>query len=108
MIFWMNLYRSGYYHRDGKPGTLPWHPGDVYASREAALDDVDHEAPYLGTVWFAVDVGAVPLLPHEITPYNEASKPLSMLYTREQLRLESATQGKGLDFRSWMVSCKRK
>lgn len=56
MKAWINLYASGHYHRLGKRNTMNLHPGDMYATEEAAKADIDKEAPYLGTV--AVDIPA--------------------------------------------------
>lgn len=48
---WCNLYQQGWYHRAGKPGTMTLHPGDLYPTREDALADIDHDAPYVGTAF---------------------------------------------------------
>lgn len=50
MRVYMNLYAQGWYHRQGKEGTMAFHPGDLYPDYGAAKADIDPEAPYLGTV----------------------------------------------------------
>lgn len=50
MRLWVNLYRQGWYHRAGKPGTMNIHPGDMYATFDKAIADIDPDAPYVGTV----------------------------------------------------------
>lgn len=49
---WMNLYRAGYFHREGKPGCVDIHPGDCYASREEAMADIEPRSHYVATVPF--------------------------------------------------------
>lgn len=54
----MNIYRSGHFHRKGKPGMFDRHGGDLYPTREAALADIDRSlsAGYVATtdaiVWY--------------------------------------------------------
>jgi hypothetical protein len=53
---WMNIYRSGFYHRAGKPSMYDRHPGDLYPTRAAAIADIDPAARHLyvctcRTVW---------------------------------------------------------
>jgi hypothetical protein len=47
IVGWQNIYRSGHFHRCGKPGMFDRHPGDLYASRAAAMADVDQAAKHL-------------------------------------------------------------
>lgn len=52
---WVNIYRAGYYHRAGKPNSYDRHPGDLYPTRRAALDDIEPAHLYVATVpvsWF--------------------------------------------------------
>jgi hypothetical protein len=49
---YMNLYKAGWFHRLGKPGTVDLHPGDFYLSAEKAQADVDRPELYVGTVGF--------------------------------------------------------
>lgn len=51
-ISWMNIYRSGYFHREGKPETLDCHSGDFYDTEEQAKAVIDPPSHYLGTVSF--------------------------------------------------------
>ncbi len=57
MRVYMNLYAQGWYHRQGKEGTMAFHPGDLYPDYGSAVADIDPEAPYLGTV--GVDIPEV-------------------------------------------------
>ncbi len=47
---YMNIYRSGWFHREGKPNTLDRHAGDLYDSREQAMADIDPPSHYIATV----------------------------------------------------------
>lgn len=49
-VAYVNLYLSGYYHRAGKPGQFNVHPGDLYPTAVQAINDIDPDAPYVGTV----------------------------------------------------------
>ena len=49
---WMNVYRSGWFHRAGKPLTLDIHAGDFYCSEESARAAIDPPAAYVATVPF--------------------------------------------------------
>jgi hypothetical protein len=51
-VMWMNVYRSGWFHRKGKPGTVDRHAGDFYESREAAVRDIEPASHYIATVPF--------------------------------------------------------
>lgn len=46
----MNIYRSGFFHRAGKPSAFDRHAGDMYATREAALADINPASHYVDTV----------------------------------------------------------
>jgi hypothetical protein len=50
VVGWQNIYRSGYYHRCGKPGMYDRHPGDLYPTRDAAERDVEPPEQYVTTV----------------------------------------------------------
>lgn len=47
----INLYRSGWFHRKGKPNTYDAHPGDLYPTAQLAMQDIDPKARdlYIGT-----------------------------------------------------------
>lgn len=49
-VIYMNLYKSGWFHRCGKPLTLDRHAGDCYTSRAQALADIDPPSHYITTV----------------------------------------------------------
>lgn len=48
--YYVNLYRSGHFHRANKPGQFNVHPGDLYPTWEAAIADIDHSGVYFATV----------------------------------------------------------
>lgn len=62
MRVYMNLYAQGWYHRQGKEGTMAFHPGDLYPDYGAAKADIDTEAPYLGTVGVDIPEGMVEVM----------------------------------------------
>ncbi len=47
---WMNVYRSGWFHREGKPDTLNRHAGDLYTDYDHAIRDIDPVSHYIATV----------------------------------------------------------
>lgn len=47
---WINIYRSGYFHRKGKPDTVDRHAGDMYESKELALANIQPMSAYVDTV----------------------------------------------------------
>jgi hypothetical protein len=47
---YINLYRSGWFHRQGKPGAFDLHAGDVYPTLESAQHDIEPRTHYLATV----------------------------------------------------------
>lgn len=47
---WINLYRSGHFHRCGKPHVAERHAGDVYLDEAAARADIDPPELYIATV----------------------------------------------------------
>jgi hypothetical protein len=58
---YINIYRSGLYHTPGKPGAYDRHPGDIYATEAAAIEDiyphshyVDHRPGYVGGTDYAI------------------------------------------------------
>jgi hypothetical protein len=57
---YINLYRAGWYHRQGKPNTTNLHGGDVYTSERLAMENAEPDRGYITTVPFEVDMpGAV-------------------------------------------------
>lgn len=46
----INIYRSGYFHREGKPGNMDRHSGDVYAEYEEAVKHIDPPTHYVSTI----------------------------------------------------------
>lgn len=83
MIVFMNLYRQGWYHRAGKPGTMRFHGGDLYPTREAAVADIDPAAPYIGTVPVTVSMASLPEV-GMIEPYPAESSPIPLRVTRKE------------------------
>lgn len=47
---YMNIYRSGYFHRENKPGMLNRHAGDIYTDREEAVKQIFPRSHYICTV----------------------------------------------------------
>lgn len=43
----VNIYRSGMFHREGKPTAYNRHPGDIYPTQDEALQDIDPRAAHL-------------------------------------------------------------
>lgn len=49
---YMNVYRAGFYHRQGKPGHCNIHAGDFFTSRVDAEAHVEPDKGYITTVSF--------------------------------------------------------
>lgn len=84
MRFYVNLYHQGWYHRAGKPGCMSVHPGDMYPTEQAALNDIDQDAPYLATV----PVEVPETVAATIITYDPDSIPVPLSATRAQFRHE--------------------
>lgn len=87
MKLWFNLYRQGWYHREGKPDTMRFHPGDLYPSQEHAVADIDRSAPYIGTFSFELTMSDTYWLAQEwgtkmLMPYPKDSVPASLKDSR--------------------------
>lgn len=52
----MNVYRAGFYHRQGKPGHCNIHAGDFFTSWAAAIAAVERDKGYIATVAFEMPV----------------------------------------------------
>ena len=50
ILGYMNVYRSGHFHRVGKPGMFDRHAGDLYPTHESALADIEPASHYIDTV----------------------------------------------------------
>jgi hypothetical protein len=50
MTGYMNIYRSGWFHRMGKPNTYDRHAGDVYATEKEAKQNIEPRSHYIDTV----------------------------------------------------------
>jgi hypothetical protein len=53
---YMNVYRSGYYHRQGKPGHCNLHAGDFFTDEMEALRCAEPDKGYIETVAFDMPV----------------------------------------------------
>lgn len=53
---YMNVYRAGYYHRQGKPGHCNLHAGDFFTDEMQALRCAQPENGYIETVGFDMPV----------------------------------------------------
>lgn len=54
----VNIYRNGWFHREGKPGNMDRHTGDIYDSYAEAVGDIDPPSHYIATVgisWLDVE-----------------------------------------------------
>lgn len=82
MTGFINIYKSGWFHRKGKPNMLDRHPGDIYLTMEAAQQDIDPAAA-------ALYVGTVPIMwiePEDALALNAPdSHPVPLRESRRQL-----------------------
>ena len=46
----INVYRSGFYHKCGKQGAFDRHGGDIYPTRESAVAAIEPRDYYVDTV----------------------------------------------------------
>lgn len=96
-IAYINLYKSGYFHRANKPEQFNVHPGDLYPTAEAAMRDVHPRHLYVGTVPVHVPTELQHVLGAS-NPYNAIPIPLEE--TREVYdwyNLDGADGAKALD-----------
>lgn len=74
---YINLYRSGYWHRQGKPGTCNVHAGDVYDDFDTALRAIEPGKGYIDTIRLEASL-PFPLFVNpadaEPTPLRETAK----------------------------------
>jgi hypothetical protein len=80
-ISFMNIYRNGFFHREGKPGNIDIHGGDAYDTKELALQFVDPPSHYLTTIPFEWDdaEGLVTNPPDSVpTPLSVSRKRFAM------------------------------
>lgn len=47
---YLNIYKSGRYHRAGKPGAYDRHGGDIYARLDDAIAAIDPPEYYITTI----------------------------------------------------------
>lgn len=74
----VNIYRAGWFHRKGKPGNLDRHTGDIYDTREEALDHIDPPSHYIATVGISwVD-------PEDVKPNPPDSVPVPIRESRRE------------------------
>lgn len=69
----INVYRSGVYHRQGKPHTCNMHGGDLYATRHDAIEAIEHDKGYITTAPVVVDLPALAY----VNPEGSEPTPLS-------------------------------
>ncbi len=82
MMGWMNVYRSGVFHRTGKPGAADRHPGDFYPTRELAEKDIELRTHFICTCpveWEDFEV---------VTANDLDSKPVPLSVTRKLVKLD--------------------
>ena len=82
---WINIYRAGHYHRQGKPDHCNIHGGDLFTTESLALENVERGAGYVATVSLDMPVpdGCVVLTnPEGSQPsslYETKNNPLALL-----------------------------
>lgn len=74
-IAYINLYKSGFFHRANKPEQFNVHPGDLYPTAEAAMRDVHPKDLWVGTVPVHVPTELQHVLGTS-NPYNAIPIPL--------------------------------
>ena len=50
VLGWMNVYKSGFWHKAGKPTAYDRHAGDIYPTEVAAFDAIEQPQLYVATV----------------------------------------------------------
>jgi len=78
---WMNIYRSGHFHRAGKPCMFDRHPGDLYPTEEAARADIEPLELYIDTV--PVEWND----PEKVQANPPDSQPIPLWKTRKPLKV---------------------
>jgi hypothetical protein len=91
VTLYMNLYKAGWFHRKGKPGTVDIHPGDFYPNRGKAVAEIDRPELYLGTIPFEYEVPEDSLL--VVNDENSVAIPLSVSRRRHVAEMKA----KGVD-----------
>lgn len=92
---YINLYRSGWFHRQGKPGAFDLHAGDVYPTLESALRDIEPRTHYLATVpvcWQS-DQDMAPTPPPRRQSRFRSAEPHSAAKTTASMRGKAAVAG---------------
>lgn len=84
---YINIYRSGYYHRCGKPHTFDRHGGDIYATPCQALAAIEPRELYCATVPIEWDEKNSPC---ENGPF---SIPVPLSQSRRELALQQSEGG---------------
>lgn len=74
----MNIYRSGHFHRIGKANAYNRHPGDIYALYSDAVADIDFSAGYISTVPVSWED------PEDVQPNPADSQPVPLSKTRRR------------------------
>lgn len=76
----VNIYRSGWFHRMGKPLTLDRHTGDIYDTLEQAMQEIDPPSHYIATIGISwVDV-------EDVQPNPADSVPVGLAISRARAR----------------------
>lgn len=68
---WMNIYRSGFFHRLGKPRDFNRHAGDIYETR--AIDPPDYYVDTVAVHWSDIE---------DVKPNAADSVPVPLSVTR--------------------------
>jgi hypothetical protein len=75
---YMNIYRSGYFHREGKPGALDRHAGDIYTEYDVAISEIDPPSHYIATIPITWDD------PENVVVNPSDSVPVSLSVSRKR------------------------
>ncbi len=81
ILGYINIYKSGFFHRCGKPTAFDRHAGDIYATEAEAKADIHPPSAYIATcpvVWTDDE----PVQPNPLD-----SKPIALSVTRIQFTI---------------------
>lgn len=76
----VNIYRSGWFHRADKPCAYNRHPGDIYPTKEEAMRDIEPKELYVTTVPIAWQEAG------DVRPNPVESVPEPLFKQRSQMR----------------------
>ena len=126
---WINIYRAGHYHRQGKPGHANIHGGDLFTTEALAKEHAERAHGYVATVSVDMPVpeGCTVLVNAEGTeptplretrddpfmrlPWHTAPNPLPPVLTAGHLcampSLDTGDDGLGMSYEEWRAERER-